>query len=268
VNTYLNILRSGAADVSESASPHEAIMPSMLAVPGVGDLAQSTSLADVHRHLNVVTAALGLPTWFVQVEDCRTLARPHRYTFSNHRAARAGSDEVAGADALPEFAEQIRQFNETLVANESQRGVPVVWPQSGRCPLGHGFSMVSVLPTSKACVGFARPHQGRQQQPLTARQLGNDYAPFVVLIHHVMLPILAQRFVSSQAAPESERELECLYWVARGKTASETAMLLQISEHTVNFHIQRIIGKLNASNRSHAVAIAVAMGLIGVVTST
>jgi DNA-binding CsgD family transcriptional regulator len=265
MNSYLSILRTGGADVQDEGVTAQPLMPTMAAVHGVGDLAQARSLSEVHAHLNLVIASLGLSSWFLQVEDCRTLGHPQRYTFSNHPLARSGAAEVFGADATPEFAAQVWQLSDALMASGLPPGLPLVWPHGCRCPLGSGFSLVSIKPTSKAILGLARANNPDESpRAFMARQLGNDFAPFVALVHHVILPILARRFVSSQVQSLSDRELECLHWAARGKTASETAMLLHISEHTVNFHIQRVSLKLNASNRSHAVGIAVAMGLVGV----
>lgn len=52
------------------------------------------------------------------------------------------------------------------------------------------------------------------------------------------------------------REIECLQWIAGGKTSAEIAIILSLSEHTVNFHLKNVIYKLKASNRTHAVALA------------
>lgn len=60
----------------------------------------------------------------------------------------------------------------------------------------------------------------------------------------------------------SPREIECLDWTAAGKTAWEIARIIGITESTVSFHIRNTINKLNASNRSHAVAVAMARSLI------
>lgn len=60
----------------------------------------------------------------------------------------------------------------------------------------------------------------------------------------------------------SPRELECLDWIAAGKTAWETAKIVGIAESTVSFHIRNTIHKLNAANRTHAVAIAMSKSLI------
>lgn len=60
----------------------------------------------------------------------------------------------------------------------------------------------------------------------------------------------------------SERELSVLTWLKHGKTSWEVATILDITENTVNFHIKNIKSKLNATNRQHAVAIAIAKNLI------
>lgn len=60
----------------------------------------------------------------------------------------------------------------------------------------------------------------------------------------------------------SARELNVLRWLKYGKTSWEISKILEISENTVNFHIKNIKRKLNASNRQHAVAIAIANSII------
>ncbi|MDO9101103.1 MAG: LuxR family transcriptional regulator [Candidatus Nitrotoga sp.] len=58
------------------------------------------------------------------------------------------------------------------------------------------------------------------------------------------------------------REKECLLWAAEGKTGGEIADILQITERTVTFHLQNAGNKMGASNRQHAIARALSMGLI------
>jgi len=58
------------------------------------------------------------------------------------------------------------------------------------------------------------------------------------------------------------RELEVLKWLSHGKSSWDISVILGISEDTVNFHAGNIIRKLNAMNRTHAVAIALSNGLI------
>lgn len=58
------------------------------------------------------------------------------------------------------------------------------------------------------------------------------------------------------------REVEIIHWMAAGKTSSETAEILALTEHTVNTYIERIKPKLGAFNRASLVAAAFRTGLI------
>jgi DNA-binding NarL/FixJ family response regulator len=60
----------------------------------------------------------------------------------------------------------------------------------------------------------------------------------------------------------TERELEVLHLLAQGMPNKEIAAQLIISERTVKFHVSSIMGKLGATNRTEAVAIAAQRGLI------
>jgi len=60
----------------------------------------------------------------------------------------------------------------------------------------------------------------------------------------------------------SSREMEVLACLARGKTTSQIAGELYISDNTVKTHVRHILEKMEASNRAEAVSKAVQMGLI------
>ena len=52
----------------------------------------------------------------------------------------------------------------------------------------------------------------------------------------------------------SEREAEILRWMRAGKTNQEIGLILNISPFTVKNHVQKILRKLNVTNRTQAVA--------------
>ena len=52
------------------------------------------------------------------------------------------------------------------------------------------------------------------------------------------------------------REVEVLFWVARGKSAWEIGEILHIAKRTVDEHAQTAVRKIGAVNRTHAVALA------------
>jgi DNA-binding NarL/FixJ family response regulator len=81
-----------------------------------------------------------------------------------------------------------------------------------------------------------------------------------------------RRFIPQKIAAElaehyaeddlSEREIEVLREVARGTSNKIIASHLSISEATVKAHMQNILLKLGASDRTHAVSIATARGFL------
>lgn len=60
----------------------------------------------------------------------------------------------------------------------------------------------------------------------------------------------------------STREQSCLAWTAEGKTSEEIGIILELSPHTVNHYLGSAARKLGATNRMHAVAKALRLGLI------
>lgn len=60
----------------------------------------------------------------------------------------------------------------------------------------------------------------------------------------------------------NDREIDCLTWTAAGKTSSEIAEILGLSEHTVNHYLNKATKKLDTVNRTQAVAKALRVGLI------
>jgi len=64
------------------------------------------------------------------------------------------------------------------------------------------------------------------------------------------------------AEPLSQREVEVLRSVSTGNTNKAVADELSISEDTVKGHIKNILAKLGASDRTHAVMLAVSRGFL------
>lgn len=60
----------------------------------------------------------------------------------------------------------------------------------------------------------------------------------------------------------TERELECLYWIAEGKTSDEMATILGISRNTINNYITSVMRKTATKTRSEAIAYAVRNNLV------
>jgi two-component system, NarL family, response regulator YdfI len=68
--------------------------------------------------------------------------------------------------------------------------------------------------------------------------------------------------VADLVEPLTTREREVLQMLAQGRGNKQIAARLNISEHTVKFHVASILGKLGASTRTEAVSLALRRGLI------
>jgi LuxR family quorum sensing-dependent transcriptional regulator len=116
------------------------------------------------------------------------------------------------------------------------------------------------------CVPVSEPFQGRSVLYLSGRGFDNSAAMILAL------QLLAQHFAArayalggheerrgkqtSQQLDSGElspRERQVVGWLAFGKSSREVAMIMALSEHTVNDYIASSVTKLNASNRTEAV---------------
>ena len=73
-----------------------------------------------------------------------------------------------------------------------------------------------------------------------------------------------KRPTRTKPAKLTQREVEVLTWVAKGKSAWEIGEILHIAKRTVDEHAQTAVRKLDAANRVNAVAIAVRDGVIAI----
>jgi DNA-binding CsgD family transcriptional regulator len=107
------------------------------------------------------------------------------------------------------------------------------------------------------CIGGVMPADDwARQMPMLQRDfqiLGNYFH------QHIM------RIYGHDASNEmliTARELDCLKWMAAGKTAWEASVILGISERTVRFHLNAAREKLDCLTTTQAVAKAVSQQLI------
>ncbi len=94
------------------------------------------------------------------------------------------------------------------------------------------------------------------------------------LLHAIRAVHAGRRHVPPEVAAEiaehvaddalSIREVEVLRRVAAGKSNKAIATELHISENTVKTHLKNLLPKLNASDRTHAVTIALKRGILDI----
>jgi len=149
------------------------------------------------------------------------------------------------------------EWLETLQAQGILREAPVVLLAGPRPPLW----------TNQALRAGVR---GILRADLTASQL----ATALQAVAHDLIVLHPNEAQSRAIAPANEldladlvepltaREREVLQMLAEGRGNKQIAGRMNISEHTVKFHVASILGKLRASTRTEAVSIALRRGLI------
>ncbi len=79
----------------------------------------------------------------------------------------------------------------------------------------------------------------------------------------VHVQAVAEAFAELDEVPQlSPREFECLRWTSEGKTYSEIAIILDLSEHTIRSYLKAARLKLNSVSLAQAVAKASRMALL------
>lgn len=123
-----------------------------------------------------------------------------------------------------------------------EQGLQHGWSQPMHDPNGPGTSMLSM----------ARSHCQVSSFELY------EHLGYAVFICHALHALAMQRLSSQHPSCVnvthlSPREIEVLKWSADGKTASDIATILSLSERTVNFHVSSSIKKLGVNNKISAV---------------
>ncbi|WP_140849530.1 LuxR family transcriptional regulator [Paracoccus sp. FO-3] len=130
--------------------------------------------------------------------------------------------------------------------------------------LEHGITIPVHLPRRMG-FAFVSVIQGAGEIAKIAEEISCS-STLIFLTHHFHYTISGKfglLFPRQQSGSLTSRELECLEWVSKGKTTDEIACILDRSPETIRIHIKRCCTKLAAANRTHAVAKAYGLGLIG-----
>ncbi|MBV4473728.1 autoinducer binding domain-containing protein [Pseudomonas botevensis] len=145
---------------------------------------------------------------------------------------------------------------------ETFSNIPDLWERLQDQGLKHGWSQSFHHEESGLCsiLSLARPHCS-----ISPLELYEHFGYMFYVTSHLselFARTLPMRLSRNRQARLSPREIEVLKLCASGKTAYETARILNLSERTVNYHVQNMIVKLNVCNKISAVIAAAKAGII------
>jgi DNA-binding CsgD family transcriptional regulator len=169
--------------------------------------------------------------------------------------------DMVGLDHLAGMARRATPLGATpqplFIAQNSSRNSRICGdPESELARFGHNEVYALWLGTGarRACAFFSASSLGRIRGNLVpAAQFRSAY---------LLSEMTDSEAGATPADPLSDRERECLFWVAEGKTTDDVALIVGVSANTANRYIAHAIRKLSAANRAKAVAIAIRRGIL------
>jgi DNA-binding CsgD family transcriptional regulator len=251
------------AALDETTPPqHNTGMAQLVVAPALTQLHRCKSSQQMRAGLLQLALSLGFEVAIAAIEDWRTFGAPIRHLVSTMPEA---WNQIYLSRSLHRDSPVVRHCRTSTeplvwVAKRRVDEAPEYWSTAQQFNLHEGLSLSSHRPQSLALLTLARSEGAFSASP-DRPVVPPEYSMLPGLVHECLLEIVERERMPICDQQFSAREIECLHWAARGKTSADTALLLHLSEATVNFHLQRVMAKLKASNRQQAVAIATAMGL-------
>jgi LuxR family quorum sensing-dependent transcriptional regulator len=150
----------------------------------------------------------------------------------------------------------------TWLEARDARALTAVEHEVWESALAFGWRNGFVLPIRGPGGYFATVSMASLEPELDLRPANRARLQMLATLTHERACVLAGLMSHEQPCEKmTPREIECLRWVAAGKTDPEIGEILAISATTVKFHVDRARTKLGARTRAQAVARLVLYGL-------
>lgn len=230
----------------------------------IADVLQAANEADLASGVQTAASTLGFKLFLLRVEVNRPVRDRVQHVISNYPLEWLRIYQERQYGAVDPIVAYCRQNSGAVVWSEHLHTTQSMefWEALRGFGMGDGVSVSvhggagvqSML--SLACDQLLDANT-KQTRQVVAR------ATSLATATHVALDRISVPLLLAQAEPKlSQRELECLKWAAVGKSSWEIGEILSIAETTATFHMKNVVRKMKVANRTHAIALGVALGLV------
>ena len=235
-----------------------------LSLQDISAIMDAESESELVERLKNSARALGFEQFLMGVEINRPLIKPVQHVISGYtprwQRVYAERDFVRQDPTVS----HCQTNSEPLVWSEKMYsdGSRELWEESHKYGVGHGVSIpVHERVGVKSMFNLARD-QSIVKDPRELEVMLAGARVLASSAHFAATKLIVPGLLDARDPRLTRRERECLIWAAKGKTAFEIGMILNIAETTAVFHLNNVVRKFNVANRTQAIAVGVAMGLV------
>jgi len=229
----------------------------------------SVSFAELKQSIGLATKQLGFQYFLYRgrFPDLRTKV----YEFHLESCPDGWQCDAVGSNVVldPLYRRALREVT-PIYWRELVPYEPAWIASARRCGLATGVTLPVHGPDGRwSSLSLVKNRGGAEVERYIRAALGRCQL-LAVFVHDVAHRIIKNQvelaFPVEQCKAESwgltERERDCLMWIAAGKTTAEVARTLSLAERTIVFHLANARRKLGVTNSYHAIMKAVSLGQI------
>ncbi|MBU2849949.1 autoinducer binding domain-containing protein [Acidithiobacillus ferrivorans] len=234
--------------------------------PWKEDLVHSFQTIECERQVFAMAAelarGLGFDYYTYGLRTPIPLTRPKTAMYSNYPLAwQTIYQEKEYLVIDPTVQQAIRSLSPILWSDDLFAPTPELWEEAQSFGLRAGLAQI--CRDADGMTGLLVLARSGEAVTTTEWQTKACHIMWLVqAVHLCMARIVAPKLMPALAVKLCQQEAEVLRWTGDGKTSGEIADILQLSERTVNFHISKVITKLQVNNKTAAVLRAAMLGLL------
>lgn len=150
-------------------------------------------------------------------------------------------------------------YDQTMYVKEEAADL---WDAQAQFGYKTGIAMALHLSGGKHFVMGVDRDQPLPDDDIAVTRMMADLQLLAVHAQETAVRLLAPQPQMETVPHLTEREIEILKWTAEGKSGWAVGQILNISEHNVKYHVNKILVKLAVGSKHQAAAKAKALGLI------